>query len=278
MDETLLYSLLGASLVSSVLLLLISTAIVGRKLADLEYQKANGLSEVSQIQAIVNIRTHVLRTFVGLTFIIISSLLLADAPVIWRSWINRTLFVLLPTAYAVASYLDWQAERKQIKLRTEEAARARATSTALAVAEEYRRLAALQADRDSYKDMASEAIASLSLVASRARDERGEAPIAPLAPVVPEHSSPVTPEQREAAEVATLRADLTASTLDLGLPPRETQPAPTRAAAITPAIGQSLGDMEAAAGETLEAANKTVVAAQSAVEAIEDERAGREGP
>lgn len=278
MDETLLYSLLGASLVSSVLLLLISTAIVGRKLADLEYQKANGLSEVSQIQAIVNIRTHVLRTFVGLTFIIISSLLLADAPVIWRSWINRTLFVLLPTAYAVASYLDWQAERKQIKLRTEEAARARATSTALAVAEEYRRLAALQADRDSYKDMASEAIASLSLVASRARDERGEAPIAPLAPVVPEHSSPVTPEQREAAEVATLRADLTASTLDLGLPPREAQPAPTRAAAITPAIGQSLGDMEAAAGETLEAANKTVVAAQSAVEAIEDERAGREGP
>ena len=224
-SESLLYGLLVASISLSVVLTLISTAIVGRKIADLEYQQSVGVNGAHRIQSVVNIRTHALRVLVGLTFITIALLLLAEAPEIWRQWINRTLFVLLPGTYAGASILDWMAERQQIKLQTEQVEHNRGIASALALAAEQQRTSALRADHDSYKEMAAEAIASLAIVAARSRAEYGQPPLEPVAPVVGEHSSPITPEQRATAERQTLRAQLVASTKDLGLPPRE-PPAP----------------------------------------------------
>lgn len=116
MDELILAWLLGVSIVLSVLLALASMAALGRKLADLEYQIAAGINGVRQIQAWINVRTHANRVFLGLAFLATSILLVADTPVLWRTWVGRVLFILVLGSYTAASVLDWFDERRQVHL------------------------------------------------------------------------------------------------------------------------------------------------------------------
>ena len=79
----------------------------------------------------------------------------------------------------------------------------------------------LKADILVWKDITKAALENLEHSINANRDNAGKPPFTPIAPVVPEHSSPVTPRQEEMAEQQTMRARLTAATLDLGLPARE---------------------------------------------------------
>lgn len=219
--ETVQDGLLIVSLTLAVALVLISTGTLGRKVADLEYQIAAGLNGVRRIQAWLNIRGHADRIMLGGSFIVINALLLADAPVVWRTWINRTLFVFLMAVYAATAVRDWIDERKQVRMLLTEQIAAQAAKALRAADDEIRRTADLLAERNSYRDMATEAIQKLEIAVNQERETAGDAPFVPLAPVVPEHSSPVTPLQAETAAIATLRSRLVAATLALGLEPPE---------------------------------------------------------
>jgi hypothetical protein len=79
----------------------------------------------------------------------------------------------------------------------------------------------LKQEKDSWKEMASEAIAGLQKVANMKRRKEGKEDFTVVAPVVPEHSSPVTSKQLNLAIMQTERAKLTAANLDLELEPRQ---------------------------------------------------------
>jgi hypothetical protein len=215
-----LYVLLVASLVCACVLILLSMALVGKKLSERDYQRASGINGTIKIQTMINIRTHVLRVFLGITFAVFSILLMADAPMIWRMWVNRILFVLVPFGYVLACVLDWLAERKQMRLELAQDLERKAAAGILLKTEETERTATLRADHDAYREMAAEAVAALTEAARRVRDARGEWSTEPLAAVVPEHNSPATLKAVTEAERQTLRAQLVASKLELGLPPR----------------------------------------------------------
>ncbi len=79
----------------------------------------------------------------------------------------------------------------------------------------------LISERNSYREMAAEAVAAVESNVNELRTLRGQPRFVPIAPVVPEHNSPVTPAQQDTADLQTIRARLTAATLALGLPARE---------------------------------------------------------
>jgi hypothetical protein len=115
-DDIALFWLLILVTAMSLLLVLASTAALGRLAADLEYQYAAGLNGVRRIQSWVNIRTHANRVILGLTFLVTGILSFTDAPILWRTWIGRVLFVVVLACYTVSSIMDWLAERKQVRL------------------------------------------------------------------------------------------------------------------------------------------------------------------
>src|ERR1700684_4380576 len=82
-------------------------------------------------------------------------------------------------------------------------------------------MADLKSQRDSYRQMNDESVRALESVVNAKRAASGKLPFAPLAAVVPEHSSPVTEKQQTVADIATVRAKLTAAKMELGLPPRD---------------------------------------------------------
>lgn len=116
MDDPVLVGLLAAIIGMALLLLLFSTATLGRKLSDIEYQRAAGTNGVSRIQSIINARTHANRVFLALTFLVVSVLGFVDFPPVVESWVARTLFLLMLGSYTVASVLDWIDERAQVRL------------------------------------------------------------------------------------------------------------------------------------------------------------------
>lgn len=83
-----------------------------------------------------------------------------------------------------------------------------------------RELADMKEQRDSFREIGAEATDKLVLVSIEKAKRDGKTIIPALAAVVPEHNSPTTQKQQEAAELQTMRAKLTAATLQLGLPPR----------------------------------------------------------
>jgi hypothetical protein len=213
--------LLIASIVLGILLAFISTAAAGRTVADLERQSERGITGAPRIQTWVNLRASLNRAAFGVVFVIINVMLVAGTPEPWRMWTNRTLWTVLLASFVVMSVLDWLAEREQVRLGMRDMAAARAIRDALVDEATAHRAADETADSVAYRQIADEAVANLEASINQTREERGEPPLATLAPVVPEHSSPTTAHQREAADLATLRARLVASTLALGLPPRE---------------------------------------------------------
>jgi hypothetical protein len=215
-----LYALLVASLAVSCGLILAALVMTGKKLADRGYQKAAGINGTMRIQSSKELRTYALRACVGVTFGGFAILLMADAPMLVRQWFNRSLFVLLPLGYLIATALDWLAEQEQLRLEIAATDAGRVTTRDRLAQAEAARSAQLQADAHDYQQMAAEAIAALRVATVQARVARGEAPVPEMAAVVPEHSSPVTIEQQAVAEKQTMRADLVASSLALGIPPR----------------------------------------------------------
>lgn len=73
---------------------------------------------------------------------------------------------------------------------------------------------------NSYRGMFGEASERLQYVVRIYLESQGKKPPEILAPVVPEHSSPISPRQQLAADIATSRAALTAIDLAIGYPPR----------------------------------------------------------
>lgn len=119
MDDTLVFwGLLGlvVILVLAVLLVLASTATLGRKLADMEYQEVAGINGVRRIQAWVNVRTHGNRIGLGITAIVIGILILASVPLFWLVVIVVVLLICVFAGYAYSSIQDWLDERKQVHL------------------------------------------------------------------------------------------------------------------------------------------------------------------
>jgi hypothetical protein len=115
-DELVLNGLLVATLLLSLILVIFSSAALGRKMADLEVQIEKGVQGAPRIQSRVNLRVHMNRLLLGLCFFLIPVLLLADAPSIWRTWVNRALFLVMLASYTISSILDWFDERKQMRL------------------------------------------------------------------------------------------------------------------------------------------------------------------
>jgi hypothetical protein len=85
-------------------------------------------------------------------------------------------------------------------------------------------LADMKAQRDSYKEIGHEAVTNLGLVRALHPEAIVPTMIPRLVPVIPEHNSPTTQVQRDAAELQTMRAQLVAETLRLGLPARKEAP------------------------------------------------------
>jgi hypothetical protein len=214
-----LQGLLIVSLVLSVLLVLISAGATGSHLATLQYQRASGVNGIRQIQAWKNLRTHGNGVCLGLVFIVVTVMLLAGAPEIWRQWVNRVLFTLLMMTFTGSSVLDWLGDREQMRLLLSEEAASQLASVGAAADAEALRRSDLQATADSYRQMAEESVARLETAAELARAERGESPLEAVAAVVAEHSSPVSPAQQATADVATMRARLVAAKKGVGLDP-----------------------------------------------------------
>jgi len=219
-DDVLL-ALLIVSILFGIGLAFVSMAAAGRTLADLEHQAERGVTGSPRIQAWVNLRTSANRAAFGVVFVVINVLLLAGAPEIWRMWVNRILWTALLASFLLISVQDWVAEREQVRISLRAIMATKGTQDALANEAIARRASDAAADRESYRQIANEAVANLEAAARLARETRGEPPLPALAAVIPEHQSLTTAQQRDVADAATIRARLVAATLGLGLPPRE---------------------------------------------------------
>lgn len=206
-----LNGLLVLSIILAALVALIATAALGRKIADLELQRERGVGGVPRIQSLINIRSQIGDVLFGVFFVVLNVMLLAGAPIEWRTWSFRILWTVLLAVVLAHKVLDWIAERQQVRLLMSEQ----------------------QSTLNSYREMTEEAITNLEMVAAQTQPAQGTTHPAPLAPVVPEHSSPTTMMQRETAHIATMRARLVAANLGLGIDPRPMPPPSTDEAAQT---------------------------------------------
>jgi hypothetical protein len=82
-------------------------------------------------------------------------------------------------------------------------------------------IADLESRMKSLTEIADEGTRAAREMGNFMRAKDGKSPIIPVAAVVPEAHSPPTQRQREEAHIATLRADLAATKLAVGLSPRK---------------------------------------------------------
>jgi len=85
-----------------------------------------------------------------------------------------------------------------------------------------REMKAMASEKDSYKEIAAEAVDALENKVNELRRAAGKPSFPTVPPVIPEHSSPVSAGQQDTADLQTLRARVTAAVSALGLPPRDT--------------------------------------------------------
>jgi hypothetical protein len=81
------------------------------------------------------------------------------------------------------------------------------------------RILDLEHERDAYKEACKDAMAAAEMAVDKLRGKSGLRPLASIPDVIPEHYSPVTKEQQDAADLATLRAQGCLNR-ELGIPPR----------------------------------------------------------
>lgn len=94
-----------------------------------------------------------------------------------------------------------------------------------------RRIAAVESDKKSWMEMTQELGINIEKAVNRKRAIEGMPPFKIIEPIVPEHSSPVTTQQQNTADIGTMRARLVAAAEELNLPPRPTPPPADDAAA-----------------------------------------------
>lgn len=81
-------------------------------------------------------------------------------------------------------------------------------------------IADLESRMKSLQEIADESARAAREMGNYLRAKEGKPPIIPVAPVISESHSPSTKRQRDEAHIATLRANLAATKLAVGLPPR----------------------------------------------------------
>jgi hypothetical protein len=108
---------MGVAMAAVSTTLLISSALMmGRKLADLSYQRAAGLNGVRRIQSIINIRTQANRVALGLAFLIAAFLIVFDLELWWRTLAIRSMVIAVLLGYTLSATLDWLDEDRQMKI------------------------------------------------------------------------------------------------------------------------------------------------------------------
>lgn len=114
-DDGVFWMLIGIIILSG-LLVVASSATLGRKLADIEYQRAARINGVLRIQAYINARTHGNRVYMGVVFLTSSILSLLPTDPEWRLSVTRVLLLSMLGSYTVASILDWIDEHRIMQL------------------------------------------------------------------------------------------------------------------------------------------------------------------
>lgn len=115
-SDPILFWLAVAMAASAITLLMSSALMLGRKLADLGYQRAAGLNGVRRIQSHINIRTHANRVALGLAFLIVAFLVVFGLDPWWRTLVTRVLVIAVLGNYTASSLLDWLDEDRQMRL------------------------------------------------------------------------------------------------------------------------------------------------------------------
>lgn len=115
-SDPILFSLAVGMAAAAILLLVSSALMLGRKLADLGYQRAAGLNGVRRIQSHINIRTHANRVALALAFLVIAFLVVFGLELWWRTLVIRVLVIAVLSNYAASSLLDWLDEDRQMRL------------------------------------------------------------------------------------------------------------------------------------------------------------------
>lgn len=117
------------TILCSLVLVVIAAGMLGRDLADLEYQVAAGVNGIRRLQASINKRTHMNRILLGFVFILTSMISLTDLAPIWLVWVNRLSYLGLIMSFSASSVRDWYDEKKQMVYLVEEEKRAKRIAT-----------------------------------------------------------------------------------------------------------------------------------------------------
>jgi flagellar biosynthesis protein FliQ len=113
------------TLIAAILLIIVSSMMVGRVLADLEYQLATDINGIRRIESRVNRRTHVNRIVLGIAYVLTTILVLLEINPPTLLWVNRLVAILVLLSFTGTSVLDWFDARKQMEYLVQEQARDR---------------------------------------------------------------------------------------------------------------------------------------------------------
>lgn len=121
--DDLLVVMLVITLIASIVLAMIGSMSIGRKVVDLEYQKARKLNGIRTIQTWINLRVQLGRVLLAVAFATTALMSLIDAPLLLRMWVGRGLFIVVIIAFAISAIQDWLDERKQMYIIIDEEGR-----------------------------------------------------------------------------------------------------------------------------------------------------------
>jgi hypothetical protein len=117
MDESQLYHALILLVVGlSIVLVIFSAATGGRKLADRDVMRLQGVNGVRAIEIRIKLRMAANRLILGLMFGLIGTLVLIDETASWRGWVSRIGLVSVLALFSVSSVIDWLDDGKQLRL------------------------------------------------------------------------------------------------------------------------------------------------------------------
>lgn len=106
--------------ICAIILALFGSMGCGRKLGDIEYQRARNINGIRWIQSWINLRVQIERVLLALAFLITSIMNLIDAPLLIRMWTSRAAFVCIIIIVMTFSVLDWLAELRQMHILIDE--------------------------------------------------------------------------------------------------------------------------------------------------------------
>lgn len=116
-------ALFVAILLLSVLLLIAATALCGRYIADLEYQRLTVIDKIREIESKSGIRTQGNRILLAIGALLIMVLHYNELEQKFFVMITLLATTLLLSMFAISSVMDWLAEYKKMKVFLQEAKR-----------------------------------------------------------------------------------------------------------------------------------------------------------